>query len=94
LPDAEEWNPMNFDLRTPMGAIFTLIGLLLTAYGAVTNGKPAVYISSLGINANLWWGPVLAAFGVAMLVAGRRGQKRLENTHGALVKERKVHRQA
>ena len=33
---------------------------------------------SLGINANLWWGLVLLAFGLIMFTMGRRTQKRLE----------------
>jgi hypothetical protein len=36
----------------------------------------------LGINVNLWWGMVLAIFGLSMLVAGYRAQKSLEKESG------------
>ncbi len=67
---------MSLDLRIPMGMMFTLVGLILVAFGIATNGSP-IYNSSLGINANLWWGLVLFVFGVTMLTLGRRSQKRL-----------------
>jgi len=68
---------MNLDLRIPMGLMFTLTGLILTLFGLKTNGDEALYAQSLGINANLWWGLVLLAFGLTMFLLGRRGQKRL-----------------
>jgi hypothetical protein len=67
---------MSLDLRIPMGLMFTLVGAILAVFGLATNGSP-IYQASLGINANLWWGLVLLVFGVAMLLLGRRGQKRL-----------------
>jgi hypothetical protein len=68
---------MNLDLRIPMGFLFTLVGMILAAFGLATRGS-AIYAASLGINANLWWGLVLLAFGVSMLALGRRGQKRID----------------
>lgn len=70
---------MSLDLRIPMGMMFTLVGVILAAFGLATNGNQKLYAPSLGINANLWWGLVLLAFGLTMLLLGRRGQKRLEN---------------
>ena len=67
---------MILDLRIPMGLMFTLVGAILVAFGLATNGSP-IYAASLGINANLWWGLVLLAFGLTMYLLGRRGQKRL-----------------
>ena len=67
---------MNLDLRIPMGLMFTLVGLILTAYGVATIGSP-IYDASLGINANLWWGLVLFVFGLTMFLMGRRSEKRL-----------------
>jgi membrane protein implicated in regulation of membrane protease activity len=67
---------MSLDLRIPMGLMFTLVGMILTAFGLATRGS-AIYTASLGINANFWWGLVLLLFGVAMLLLGRRSQKRL-----------------
>ncbi len=65
---------MNFDLRLPIGALFTLYGALLVLYGAF--GDKAQYARSLGLNVNLIWGLVLLAFGLAMLIARARGNKR------------------
>jgi membrane protein implicated in regulation of membrane protease activity len=62
---------MNLDLRIPMGLMFTLVGAMLTAFGLATRGS-AIYALSLGINVNLWWGLVLLAFGLTMLLLGRR----------------------
>ncbi|MGA7859667.1 MAG: hypothetical protein WCA11_17155, partial [Terracidiphilus sp.] len=67
---------MILDLRIPMGLMFTLAGLILTFFGFATKGDAALYAKSLGINANLWWGLVLLAFGLTMFLLGRRGQKR------------------
>jgi len=65
---------MNFDLRLPIGALFTLYGALLALYGAF--GDKAQYARSLGLNVNLIWGLVLLAFGLSMLIARARGSKR------------------
>ncbi|MDE3188862.1 MAG: hypothetical protein KGM96_15220 [Acidobacteriota bacterium] len=69
---------MRLDLRIPMGLMFTLTGLVLTLFGIATNGNATLYARSLGINANLWWGLVLLAFGITMFLMGRRSQKQLE----------------
>jgi hypothetical protein len=68
---------MILDLRIPMGLMFTLTGLILTVFGFATNGNADLYARSLGINANLWWGLVLFAFGISMFLLGRRSQKRM-----------------
>ncbi len=68
---------MILDLRVPLGLMFSLVGLILTLFGLKTNGDAVLYAPSLGINANLWWGIVLLAFGLTMFLLGRRGQKRL-----------------
>jgi multisubunit Na+/H+ antiporter MnhG subunit len=64
---------MNFDLRLPIGLLFTLFGLLLTGFGLVSS--PEIYQRSLGINVNLWWGLFLLVFGLFMLFLSRRGSK-------------------
>jgi hypothetical protein len=68
---------MNLDLRIPMGLMFTMTGAILTAFGLATRDNAALYVKSLGINANLWWGIVLLVFGITMLVLGRRSQARM-----------------
>ncbi len=52
---------MGLDIRWPIGLMFTLIGVLLTFQGIITNSKPEIYKQSLGYNVNLWWGLVLLA---------------------------------
>jgi hypothetical protein len=68
---------MSLDLRIPMGLMFTLVGMILSSFGAMTNDRPELYAKSLGINANLWWGLVLLVFGLIMLILGRRAQARM-----------------
>ena len=65
---------MNFDLRLPLGLLFTIFGLMLVIYGFI--GDPAAYARSLGINVDLGWGAVLLAFGVVMLGLALRARKR------------------
>jgi hypothetical protein len=63
---------MGLDIRWPIGLMFTLIGALLTIYGAVNSSGSL----SLGININLVWGIVLLIFGVLMLLGAVRGGKK------------------
>jgi len=56
---------MNLDIRLPIGAMFSLFGVILVVFGLVSDN--AIYQRSLGFNVNLWWGLVLLAFGVIML---------------------------
>jgi hypothetical protein len=64
---------MGIDIRLPLGTLFSLLGLILTVYGAVSD--PSLYGQSLGINVNLYWGVVLLSFGALMLVLSRRGAR-------------------
>ncbi len=66
---------MGLDIRTPIGLMFGIFGLLLTGYGLFTRGSD-VYQRSLGYNVNLEWGIVLLVFGGAMLYFGQRGGKK------------------
>jgi hypothetical protein len=68
---------MGLDLRIPMGLMFTLIGIILTAIGIATRGNMDLYARSLGINVNLWWGIVLVIFGQIIFQLGRASQVRL-----------------
>ena len=65
---------MGLDIRTPIGAMFSLLGAILVAYGLLTAGDGEIYRHSLGLNLNLWWGLVLLAFGLVMLWLGRSGK--------------------
>jgi putative Mn2+ efflux pump MntP len=66
---------MNFDLRLPIGVMFSVFGLILTIFGA-TSDKAIYEQHSLGININLIWGIVLLVFGVLMLLLALRGGKK------------------
>ncbi len=66
---------MGLDIRTPIGLMFGIFGLLLAGYGLATSGS-AIYQRSLGLNINLEWGAVLVVFGAVMLWFGSRGGKK------------------
>lgn len=64
---------MGLDIRTPIGLMFSVFGVILTIYGLVSDR--VIYGRSLGININLGWGLALLAFGIIMLLLGmRRGR--------------------
>jgi hypothetical protein len=65
---------MNLDLRIPIGLMFSIMGVLLTGFGLISDR--AIYDRSLGINVNLWWGLVLLVFGVVMLMFAIRARKK------------------
>lgn len=64
---------MGLDIRVPIGMLFLILGLLLIAYGIISD--PAIYARSLGININIWWGLCLTLFGAGMFFFGRRGAR-------------------
>ena len=66
---------MGLDIRTPIGLMFGIFGLLLTGYGFLTRGSD-IYQRSLGYNINLEWGIVLLGFGAVMLFFGQRGRRK------------------
>lgn len=69
---------MKLDVRLPIGLMFTIFGVMLVGYGLVSD--KAIYARSLGINMNLWWGMVLLAFGLVMLILVSRAQKQVPPT--------------
>jgi hypothetical protein len=60
----------DLDVRVPIGALFTVLGVLLTAYGAL---EPTAVKSAFtkGGQINMWWGLVMLVFGVLMLLLAR-----------------------
>jgi hypothetical protein len=58
------------DIRTPIGLMFLVKGLILAAYGAATGGSD-LYQRSLNFNLNFYWGGILIVFGVVMLGLAR-----------------------
>jgi hypothetical protein len=60
---------LGFDIRLPIGALFTVLGSILTVYGLLSD--KSLYERSLGVNVNLQWGLVTLAFGIVMVLLGR-----------------------
>ncbi len=65
---------MGIDLRVPVGSLFSVLGVLLTAYGTATLGQPGTMPTGVAID--VIWGVVLLAFGVGMLLLARRARAR------------------
>ncbi len=65
---------MKLDLRIPLGLLFTIVGLILSIFGAITRGS-AIYAKSAGMDINLVWGVVMLAFGTTMFLLGRHADK-------------------
>ena len=59
---------MGLDLRLPIGLYFTILGVMLGAYGIFTNANAEMYKRSLDMNINIIWGVVLLVFGLGMLI--------------------------
>ena len=58
---------MNFDLRLPIGLMFSVFGTILVIFG-ITSDRALYETHSLGININLVWGLVMLLFGLFMLL--------------------------
>lgn len=71
---------MGLDIRLPIGLMFALFGVLLALFGLKTGGSQMYARHSLGININLWWGGLMLAFGVVMLLIARRGKAAMHST--------------
>jgi uncharacterized membrane protein len=63
------------DIRIPIGLLFTVLGILLTAYGFLTNANSELYSKSFQFNVNLWSGLLMLVFGVVMLLTSRKKKK-------------------
>ena len=81
---------MGIDIRLPIGILFSLLGLILTAYGIF--GDSSHYQQSLGVNINLAWGIVLLAFGLVMWLLGRRGVRAAPQKSGSPSADSSGHR--
>jgi hypothetical protein len=65
---------MKFDLRLPIGLLFSFYGVLLVIFGLCSDAK--IYQRSLDININLCWGIVLLVFGGGMLTLALKARAR------------------
>jgi len=70
---------MDLDIRTPIGLMFGIFGLILTVFGLISD--KAIYARSLGININFGWGCVLLAFGLFMLMMAYRASQRSKKSN-------------
>ena len=61
---------MGFDIRLPIGLLFSVIGILLLLQGALAGVSDAA--GSRGLPVNLAWGAVMLLFGAAALLLARR----------------------
>ena len=68
---------MSFDIRLPIGLLFTVMGLLLLVVG--WTGGASVAAGSRGLPVNLWWGAVMLLFGLVMLALARRHARKSPN---------------
>ena len=64
---------MGLDIRWPIGIIFTTYGILLILYGVVAD--PAIFVSSMSVNIDLWWGLAMLAFGALMAALASRASR-------------------
>jgi membrane protein implicated in regulation of membrane protease activity len=68
--------PEGLDIRAPIGGLFTVLGAMLAGYGLFTSGTSAASGLASSANVNLWWGLVMLAFGVVLLLMARRSMSR------------------
>jgi len=67
---------MGLDIKIPIGLMFSVLGVILTIHGLVTNGNTEMYQQSLGHNINLWSGVFMIAFGTFMLLTSNLVKKK------------------
>jgi hypothetical protein len=65
---------MGLDIRLPIGIIFTIYGIVLIIYGALAD--PAIFVSSTGVNIDIWWGAAMLVFGLLMWTLAFRASRR------------------
>ena len=65
---------MGLDIRLPIGIIFTIYGAVLIVYGAVAD--PTIFVNSLGVNIDIWWGAAMLVFGLFMGTLAFRASRR------------------
>ena len=63
------------DIKLPIGLLFSVLGVILTIYGFITNSDLAMYQKSMHININLWSGIVMLIFGISMLLLSKLKKK-------------------
>jgi steroid 5-alpha reductase family enzyme len=82
----------HFDIRLPIGTLFSLLGALLVVYGLSTWADANLYQRSESIDINFWWGVIMLIFGASMLFFGRRATRRKLPTAAGAATESREHR--
>jgi hypothetical protein len=65
---------MGLDIRWPIGIIFTIYGAVLIIYGLAADA--AIFVNSLGVNMDIWWGAAMLVFGLLMGILAFRASRR------------------
>ena len=65
---------MGLDIRLPIGIIFSLYGAVLIVYGLLAD--PAIFVNSLGVKIDTWWGLAMLVFGLVMAILAFRASRR------------------
>ncbi|MEO8908868.1 MAG: hypothetical protein ABI408_01400 [Gemmatimonadaceae bacterium] len=81
-----------FDIRIPIGILFSLLGVILAIYGVATRTDIGLYGRSENIVINLWWGLVMIVFGGTMLYFGTKANKRPLHSAAGDATEAREHR--
>lgn len=64
------------DIRIPIGLMFSIMGLVITAFGLFTVSDSEMYQKSLGMNVNVIMGAVMLAFGMVMFFWAYRKKRK------------------
>jgi hypothetical protein len=67
---------MGLDIRLPIGIIFSTYGIILILYGIVAD--PAIFVSSMAVNIDIWWGLAMLVFGLLMGLLAFRASPRFK----------------
>jgi hypothetical protein len=91
-------SPGALDIRLPIGALFGVLGLVLTGYGIATGNSSTTGVNphALPVNVNFWWGLVMLAFGVGLLLSatfyGKESVRPAQETPAGRATEAREHR--
>ncbi|MEP6730044.1 MAG: hypothetical protein ABJE10_05380 [bacterium] len=66
----------DLDVRVPIGALFSLLGVMLTVYGYLEPASSGPAFTKGG-QINMWWGLVMLVFGVLMLLVARPAREKV-----------------
>jgi hypothetical protein len=65
------------DLKIPLGGLLSFYGAVLVLFGLFS--KKEIYARSLGINVNFFWGIIILAVGLALLLTVAAKKRRRGN---------------